>query len=324
MWKWGETDFDDDAEAKDSEHKKIGPDFRFEAFAAEFFGTFFLVVTVCISALHDTPLQPLGVGLMLMAMIASTSAVSGGHFNPAVTLGVQLLYPMKVQDACLYVFSQLGGGLVAGHVYLLLGSAVTLGPGQGYSMLQVAGVEVLFSASLVLVVLGVVWTCQKIEPRKENQYGAMAVGLTVAASGFGISAISGCSLNPAVAFGLLVSNWIHAGGSLEHLGCYLLCPLLGALLAAGIFTILHKYDSAKPEPEKEPPPPPPAPKQPTPDPNKPSAENSLFRHPLLHNPDYYEDGDEDTPRTRLKQSRSSQGASTAKERPTASSASSSA
>eukprot|EP00929_Paragymnodinium_shiwhaense_P014778 TRINITY_DN122739_c0_g1_i1.p1 TRINITY_DN122739_c0_g1~~TRINITY_DN122739_c0_g1_i1.p1 ORF type:complete len:320 (+),score=66.97 TRINITY_DN122739_c0_g1_i1:85-1044(+) len=282
------------------EPKQLGPPFRIEAFAAEFFGTFFLVVTVGISALHDAPLQPLAVGFMLMAMIASTATVSGGHFNPAVTLGVQLLYPMDVLDACLYVFSQLGGGLVAGHVYLLLGTAVHLGPGSGYSMTQVFFAEAMFSASLVLVVLAVVASCKKVDdPRLGNQYGAMAVGMTVAASGFGISAISGCSLNPAVAFGLGISNWLHAGGGLHHLGCYLLSPLLGALLAAAMFYVLQPKIAKRVE---LPPLPTQVPEDVVQDPSPtmsqrlrasadaPRPQNSLFLSPMLRTPEYYEEG----------------------------------
>jgi len=207
-----------------------------EAYFSEFIGTFFLVFTIGVNALQNTALAPVSIGLILMAMISSTGKVSGAHFNPAVTLGVMLCggSQLKATDAIVYVLAQLGGGLLAGCTYkALLGATLTFQPGAGYGIVDVIVVEALFTAALVVVVLGV---CAAEKDNKAgNQFGGLVIGFTVMASAFAIGSISGCSLNPAVVFGIMVSNWLNVRSGLDYFGWYLLAPIMGAVLGAGIF-----------------------------------------------------------------------------------------
>lgn len=207
----------------------------FEAYVAEFIGTFFLVFTIGVNALQNTALAPVSIGLILVAMISSTGKVSGAHFNPAVTLGVVLCgAKLKATDACMYVLAQLSGGLLAGMMYkFLLGATFTFQPGQGYGVVDVICVEALFTAILVAVVLGV---CAAEKDNKSgNQYGGLVIGFTVMAAAFAIGSISGCSLNPAVVIGVMGSNWFNVRSGLDYMGWYLLAPIIGAVLGAGIF-----------------------------------------------------------------------------------------
>lgn len=211
-----------------------------EAYISEFVGTFFLVLTVGFNVLQNTALAPLSIGAILMAMIFATGKVSGGHFNPAVTLGVYCRGNITGDNACMYVVVQLVGGLVAGCTYLVvLGATFSIGPGVGYGLAAVCIVEVLFTAALVFVVLSVATTKQD----DGNWYYGLAIGFTVMAAAFAIGPISGCSLNPAVTFGVIISNFIHTGYlRVSILLLYTLAPIFGALVAVLFFGIVREQE----------------------------------------------------------------------------------
>lgn len=211
-----------------------------EACISEFVGTFFLVLTVGYNVLQHTALAPLSIGSMLMAMIFATGKVSGGHFNPAVTLGVFLRGKVDPHSAILYVGAQLVGGFVAGCTYsVIFGATFSIGPGIGYSVFAAASVEMLFTAALVFIVLSVATTAQD----DGNWYYGLAIGFTVMAAAFAIGPISGCALNPAVVAGVMLSHLLRTGHmSLALLIIYTIASLLGALLAVMLFTIVRKAE----------------------------------------------------------------------------------
>lgn len=210
---------------------------KIEACISEFVGTFFLVLTIGYNVLQRTALAPISIGAILMAMIFATGKVSGGHFNPAVTLGVLMRDKLDSTSALAYVASQLCGGVLAGCVYMnLLGATFTLAPGTGYSMAAAASAEMFFSAALVFVVLSVATTAQD----DGNCYYGLAIGFTVMAAAFAIGPISGCSLNPAVTSGVMLSHLIHTGDmSVSHWLVYTVAPLIGSVLAVLLFRIIR-------------------------------------------------------------------------------------
>lgn len=216
---------------------------KIEAYVSELIGTFFLVLTVGFNVLQNTALAPVSIGCILMAMIFATGKVSGGHFNPAVTLGVLCRGGKNSIDAgsaCGYVAAQIAGGVLAGCVYLtVLGASFTLGPGAGFGLAAVCIVEVLFTAALVFVVLSVATTAQD----DGNWYYGLAIGFTVMAAAFACGSISGCALNPAVAWGVMLSNWLHTGGlRVSMLILYTLAPVFGSLLAVGFFKVIREAE----------------------------------------------------------------------------------
>jgi len=213
---------------------------KIEACVSEFVGTFFLVLTIGYNVLQRTALAPVSIGAMLTAMIFATGRVSGGHFNPAVTLGVFLRGKVDSLNAAAYVGSQLFGGFLAGFVYMEgLGATFTLGPGVGYTLTAVAIVEFLFTTALVFVVLSVATTAQD----DGNWYYGLAIGFTVMAAAFAIAPISGCSLNPAVTFGVMLSHLMHTGEIMtSRLLIYTLAPLLGAVFAALLFKVVRNAE----------------------------------------------------------------------------------
>lgn len=207
-----------------------------EALASEFIGTFFLVLTVGFNVLQATALAPVAIGSILMVMIFATGSVSGAHFNPAVTLGVILSGREQAHpvDAAWYVAAQLSGGVVAGAVYWwVFGATFTLKPGVGYMWYDAVVAEILFTAALVFVVLNVATTNEDAN----NQYFGLAIGFTVMSSAFAIGAVSGCSLNPAVTCGVMLTHLLHNGAGMKYFAVYIVGPLLGSCLAVGLFRV---------------------------------------------------------------------------------------
>lgn len=221
---------------------------------SEFVGTFFLVLTVGFNVLQNQPLAPVSIGAILMVMIFATGSVSGAHFNPAVSLGcfvADLSKPrdkrgLSVADMLIYMVVQLGGGLFAAIIYCATFQAsFTLKPGPGYGAMQASLCEIFFTCALVFVVLNVATTTQDAS----NHYYGLAIGFTVMSAAFAIGSISGCSLNPAVTFGVMVTHAAMGGGGLSWFPVYIVMPLLGACLAAGFFMVVRKaeYVQAKAE-----------------------------------------------------------------------------
>jgi len=123
-------------------------------YIAEFIGTFFLVLTVGCTVIGDGAgaLAPLAIGSALMVMIFAAGHISGGHFNPAVTLGVWLRGKFDAKDVTPYMVSQVSGAVVAAFAVKFLkgGSAVT--PLQPTTLPALVA-EFLFTFALVYVVL---------------------------------------------------------------------------------------------------------------------------------------------------------------------------
>ena len=79
-------------------------------YATELIGTFFLVLTVALTVMGGTPLAPLAIGSALMVMVYMGGHISGGHYNPAVTVAVRLRGAMEPSDFLPYILAQCLGG----------------------------------------------------------------------------------------------------------------------------------------------------------------------------------------------------------------------
>jgi len=217
-------------------------------YAAEFIGTFFLVLTVGCNVLTGSVGAALSIGAILMAMIFAVGPVSGAHLNPAVTLSVFLSTnnrregdkagpPMDLSDAFMYVFMQLLAGSLAGMTYVAVcGTSFTLAPVGKFSWLTAAAVEVLYTSALCYVVLNVATV-----KGEENEYFGLAIGFTVVAAALSIGSISGCSLNPAVSVGAAMASSFDKGMLLgtAHLNMYIWAPLVGGAAGALLFKMVR-------------------------------------------------------------------------------------
>ena len=83
-------------------------------YLTEFIGTFFLVLTIGLSVLGGTPMAPLAIGAVLMVMVYMGGHVSGGHYNPAVSLAVLLRGKLQARDVVPYMTAQVLGAVAAG------------------------------------------------------------------------------------------------------------------------------------------------------------------------------------------------------------------
>jgi aquaporin Z len=206
-------------------------------YLTEFIGTFFLVFTVCLSVRQDAVLAPLAIGIVLAAMVYAGGHISGGHYNPAVTLAVYLRGRLPVRDVGPYMLAQLAGGAIAAAVAgLVLGSRPESAiDWSGRDLGAAFAVELLFTFALAFVVLNVATSAD----HPNNSFYGLAIGATVLAGAVAVGGISGAAFNPAVALGVSVAGIV----SWSMLWMYLLANLVGGALAALAFRYLAPEDS---------------------------------------------------------------------------------
>ena len=206
-------------------------------YLVEFIGTFFLVTTVgmAVGAPNASALAPLAIGAVLMVMIFAGGHVSGGHFNPAVTLAVFLRGRCPGRDVLPYWIAQVLGGLAAAATVLYL-----KGPSQSAAgaidIPKALLAEFLFTFALCYVVLNVATA----KATSGNSFYGLAIGFTLFAGAVAVGPVSGAAFNPAVAVG--VSAMGLAGWS--NLWVYLLANLAGGAVAAGAFRAITAPEPA--------------------------------------------------------------------------------
>jgi aquaporin Z len=202
-------------------------------YVTEFIGTFFLVLTVGLTVLGEQPLAPLAIGASLMIMVYMGGHVSGGHYNPAVSLAVLLRGKMtSAREFVLYVVSQCAGAVVASLiVYAVLGRTFAPAPATSATVTSALTIEFLYTFALALVVLNSAVAVKTLG----NSFYGLAIGFTIVVAAFAGGPISGGAFNPAVGFGPIVVNALLGGGPLANLWIYIVGPLAGGALAAGVF-----------------------------------------------------------------------------------------
>lgn len=199
-------------------------------YVVEFIGTFFLVFTVGMVSIDPGAgaLAPLAIGSVLAVMIYAGGHISGGHFNPAVTLAVWLRGKATGSGAAAYWVAQIAAGVVAAAVVLFLkdSSAAT----ATYDVAPALVAEFLFAFALCFVVLNVA-TAKSTDG---NSYFGFAIGFTVLAGAFAVGSVSGGVFNPAVAVGITIMRMVD----LSFIWVYFVATLLGGAVAALAFNAL--------------------------------------------------------------------------------------
>lgn len=225
---------------------------------AEFVGTYFLVLTVCLAVLGGDQLAIIGIACALMVMIYSLGDVSGGHFNPAVSTGVLVRamilgdHRFTVVDYAVYFAAQIFGGWAASlTAWLLKGwpTGVLLIGNKGwannsFTWGEMLGAEFLFTFFLVMVVICTP-AIREETPLGDihviSQHGhGLAIGFVILAGGMAVGRISGGNFNPAVSFAVAITAMIKGAmtGS-AHFLLYWIVQLFAGALAGVVSLITH-------------------------------------------------------------------------------------
>ena len=204
-------------------------------YVAEFIGTFFLVLTIGCTVIPGSAgvIPPLAIGAALMVMIFAGGHVSGGHFNPAVTLGVYMRGRCPASDVVPYWISQILAATVAASTARFLVGAPTGAP-LVPAVAPAFVAEFLFAFALVYVVLNVATA----KGTSGNSFYGLAIGMTVMTGAFAVGGISGGAFNPAVAVGIAVMKLV----SFSQIWIHIVANLLGGAVAALVFKFINPAD----------------------------------------------------------------------------------
>jgi len=204
-------------------------------YLVELVGTFFLVLTIGCTVIGSGAgaLAPVAIGASLMVMIFAGGHISGGHYNPAVTLGGCRRVKNNTKDVAAYMAFQVVGAVLAAAVVKFFKAGTTVTPGEppvGQALLA----EFLFTFALVYVVLNVATA----KGTSGNSFYGLAIGMTVMTGAFAVGNISGGAFNPAVAIGITImglSAW-------SSIWIFLVANFLGGAVAAFTFKALNPGD----------------------------------------------------------------------------------
>ena len=202
-------------------------------YLVELIGTFFLVLTIGTSVIGEVAVAPLAIGAILMVMVYAGGHISGGHYNPGVTLGVFLRGKLSSRDVLPYWVAQIVGAALAALVVRYLAGpprTAQLDPPIGPALVA----ELLFSFALVWVVLNAATSKHTVG----NSFYGLAIGFTVAAGAFAVGGVSGGAFNSAVAVGISMAGLV----TWSAIWIYLLANLVGGAIAAYVFTFTSTDD----------------------------------------------------------------------------------
>ena len=197
-------------------------------YLVEFIGTFFLFLVISLSTrvVEGPLLAPVAIGFALAIMVYAGGRISGGHYNPAVSLAAAIRGALPYAQILPYWIAQVAGAVVAAFTaFFLIGpeniTVLQLEPGKIFVA------EIIFTAALAYVVLNAA-TGKKAEG---NSYYGLAIGATVMVGALSVGPISGGAFNPAVAIAACVSGLF----AWSQLWIYIVGCLAGGLIGALLF-----------------------------------------------------------------------------------------
>ena len=173
---------------------------------------------------------PFSFGFGLLAAIFAVGHISGGHFNPAVTVAAVLDRRIETTDAIGYILAQVIGAIAAAAIVFVVAGqgAVTAGvtkPGAGITEIGALILEIVLTAGFILVIL--------VATKRAAGLAPLAIPLTLVAIHFAAATLSGASVNPARSIGSAL-----LGADLAALWIYIVAPIVGALGGWAIFRLL--------------------------------------------------------------------------------------
>jgi aquaporin Z len=204
-------------------------------YLVEFIGMFIFVLVVGMVVIDPGAgiLTPLAIGSTLMILVYAGGHVSGGHYNPAVTLAVWLRGRCPTKDVLPYWVAQILGAFIASMIVQYLKGDPTVTPAE-IKPVPALIAEFIGTFVLAYVVLNV--ATAKATAGNSN-YG-LAIGFTVVVMAFALGGISGGAFNPAIATGITVMHIEKAA----NFWIYLVGDFAGAALAACTFKFINPED----------------------------------------------------------------------------------
>ena len=221
-------------------------------YGAEFFGTFWLVLGGCGSAVLAAAFPNVGIGLLgvslafgltVLTMAYAIGHISGCHLNPAVSIGLWMGGRFPAKKLLPYIVAQVLGGIVAGGIlyiiasgkagFSLAGGFASNGYGDhspgGYSLLAALVTEIVMTMMFLLVILGAT------DKRAPQGFAPIAIGFCLTLIHLISIPVTNTSVNPARSTGVA----LFAGGwALGQLWLFWVAPIVGALLGAVIYRYL--------------------------------------------------------------------------------------
>jgi len=233
-------------------HKPEKEEDSMQKYCAEFFGTFWLVLGGCGSAVLAAAFPNVGIGLLgvalafgltVLTMAYAVGHISGCHLNPAVSVGLWAGGRFQASQLLPYIIAQVLGGVVAGGVLYIIatgkaGFDVSAGfasngfgahsPG-GYSLLAALVTEIVMTMMFILVILGAT------DERAPQGFAPIAIGLCLTLIHLISIPVTNTSVNPARSTGVA----IYVGGwAVAQLWLFWVAPIIGGLLGAGIYRFI--------------------------------------------------------------------------------------
>jgi aquaporin Z len=184
----------------------------------------------------DVMPAPLAIGSALMVMVYAGGHISGGHYNPAVTLAVWLRGALKPREVAPYWVAQLAGACLAGFmIYKFTGIPLRVEPGEHVSWLKGVAGEMVYAFALAYVVLNTATA----KETAGNAYFGLAIGSTLMIGAFAMGGISGGAFNPAVGLGPAAIELVLGRSPTSMWWIYAVGPLAGGAAAAFAFKAQH-------------------------------------------------------------------------------------
>lgn len=203
-------------------------------YLTEFLGTFFLVLTIHGIVVSGNNAGGIAIGIALAALVYMGGAVSGAHYNPAVTIALWFLKKLETKDLGPYIIAQLLGAIAASAIgSFAFGDSFAVRPALMVSPAQAVVIELLFTSMLVLTILNVAVA----KKTAGNPYFGFAIGGVIVAAALAGGPFSGGAFNPAVGTGPTLVHSLLGKGNLASMWIYWVGPVLGAILAATLFRL---------------------------------------------------------------------------------------
>ena len=227
----------------------------FKRLAAEFLGTFWLVFGGCGSAVLAAAFPDLGIGfygvalafgLTVLTMVYAVGGISGGHFNPAVSVGLTVAGRLPAGSLVPYVVAQVIGAILAATaIYVIasgkagfeLGTFAANGYGAhspgGYTLTSALVVEIILSGFFIFIILGAT------SPRAPAGFAGIAIGLALTLVHLISIPVTNTSVNPARSTGqaLFVGGW-----AIQQLWMFWVAPIVGGIIGALVWQIVGEED----------------------------------------------------------------------------------